>query len=247
MPDPNTNEGLLSLIRDSFSRGTSKYNEVHRVAVKMAEQEQKHREQGIVWSGIRQMILNRYHGVMTFRDLLVKADDGAAWAWYFARSPALEIDVRQATLEWLRSISASVDVRPLLRAAITAGATTDRDLNRLRSATEGRVRMQVQSLGVSVVTGVAISQLLKHVGTTAESEATRSFALAARRVWAVSGVLALAYGLGQISDAIHESGEFAKSLQVRRDAFNTKDTAKIRAIMEQIRIAYQETGRYDGP
>lgn len=239
MPEPTSDQGLLEVLRQSFSRATSEWNYVHNLARQIEARNEAMQRQGVVVQGFRQTIVNRYHGVTNLQGLATKAAEGACWGYYFAMCSTLQDDVQTAGASWAKSLLAAphLSVQGVMKATATGLGTTRQDLQRIEANTKQQINQQAQATGISVAVGASISSLLKRVGQTAKSEITRSLATTARRSWQVTGVLAIAFALGKVSDAMDDSGSFAEHLRLHRDAFNASQTQQIRSVVKTIREA----------
>ena len=237
MPEPSTEQGLLGTLQSAFSRATSEYNQVHQLAEKLEASTQQVQSQGVVVQGFKQTVVNRYHGITNLKGLYTKAEDGAKWGYYFAMCPTLKNDVEGSGVAWARSQLSlpNISLQGVAKASATGLGTTRQDIERVEAASRQRVSQQAQTMGISLAVSSGISSLLKQVGQASKTQATRNLAMTARRSWQVSGVLAFAFGLGKISDSIHESGSFAEHLRLYRDKFNTSQTSAIGSVTEPVR------------
>ena len=237
MPSPSTDQGLLAIMQQAFSRATSDYNQTHKWLQAQEANIKQTERQGVVVQGLKQTFVNRYHGITNIKELSTKAVDGAKWGYYFAMCPTLQKDVEGAGVAWANSLltAPNFSLRGIAKASATGLGTTRQDLERVESTSRQLVTQQAQTMGISMAVSAGISRLLKQVGTACQTEVTRNLAKAARRSWQVSGVLAIAYGLGKISDAIHDSGPFAEYLRPYRDNFHRSQASQIRSVSNQIR------------
>ena len=237
MPDDPT--GLFTFLKSRFEKINRDYNEIDRLARKMEERARLQRQRGPVVTGLQSMVLNRYHGLRTIRDLPEKAGEGAAWAYYFAMSPRLKQDVNGAIFAWVKGITIAPTWEGLWKAGITSTfGTRRRHLDRVGNAAAENMRLQSQALGVSFVASMSISSLLKQVGKRSSNEYIRITAMRTRTVWQVTGVVGLMYGFSRIADTMQETGEFGKQLRTQRDTFNATQTMQIRSAAERFSEAY---------
>jgi len=212
---------LVSTVQDSFSRASTDYNMVHEAARKLEIENERLGQLSVVSTGLKNMITNRYNGVMNIGDLWDKGREGAYWAYYWGTAPNLKQDVQAATQTWAYSklTLPNFSLINLAKGASTAMGTTSRDIERLQNASQVRVQTEAKFLAASVASSMAISAALKRSSTLVQNEFGKLFLRGAQRSWQATGMLALAYGLGRLHDAIHETGPFADDLRIRRDNF----------------------------
>lgn len=223
---------LVSTVQGAFSRATADYNQV-KTATDALEKSNRQLQQGVVRTGFTNIFVNRYYGLANLQKLPAKAQDGAHWAYYFAFCPHLEKDVQASAVQWAYEHMHAPTFHGLKVAVATAGGTTPDDARAFKNAAQARVNTQMQALAVSVAAGSTISFTLKKAGQYAKNDYMKLGLHYGRRTWQVTGILAFAYGLSKIADAMHETGPFASSLKQRRDTFNKSQTWKISEETEQ--------------
>jgi hypothetical protein len=250
----NPIDEFFAYLQEHFRNATVRYNEVVRLTDSLEESLKKKQDSGAVVTGVKNMLFNRYQSVTTLPGLMTRASDGAEWAYYFRfAQPSLEWDVKKSIVEMLFAglspsnlgkAGATGFGTNLKKAAATVFGTTQRDRDRLESTARDSVNFQLKTMGVSLAGSVAVSSLLNRVGTTAHSEFVRQMAMKTRFAWRVSGVLAIMYGFGQISDVMKSTGNFANCLQPKRDAFIDLHKKRIREIVQEFSDACEEADRY---
>jgi hypothetical protein len=232
---PSKEPSLLQSLQSWFSSATSEYNQVHALAKKLEADANQQKDQGVVVEGFKQSILNRYHGITGLPQLGSHAVEGAKWTWYFCSAPSLDKDVEAASKEWAKSKLKAPTFDNVKKVTATTLGTTPQDIQRIKTSAKDQVKFQVQTMGVSLAVSTGVSAFLKQVGTTSKSEITRIVALKTRTAWQITGLLAIAYGLGKIDEAMRKSGPFEFTLRQRRDQFVTAKTADIKAITDSIK------------
>jgi hypothetical protein len=234
---PAQGQTLFQNLQTWFSQATSDYNQVHKLAKELEADTKQKQDQSVVVSGFQQTILNRYHGITNLAELHSKAKEGAKWTWYFCLSPTLNQDIEAASKEWVKSKLAVPTFDNVKKVAATTLGTSSKDFERIKEPAKQQVKFQTQAMGVSLAVSAGISSLLKQVGTTAKSEITRNLAMKTRTAWQVTGVLAIAYGLGKIDEAMRKSGPFEQTLRKKRDDFVVSQTTEMKAITNSIKDA----------
>lgn len=238
---------LVTGIQSTFSKASTDYNQVHQLSKRLEEENRKLDQQSIVATGLKNMVTNRYNGVTTISSLFAKGREGGYWAWYFALSPNLQSDVKVSSMAWAQSKLTwpNLSIQNVLKAGATGLGTTGQDIQRIQMAGQQRATKEAQFLMASTTASMMITSTLKAAGTHVQNQYAQQFLRGATRTWQVTGVLAFAYGLGRIADAIHESGPFADQLKKQRDGFIVTQKSQIDQRFKALADHYQEHGPKD--
>lgn len=236
---------LVTSIQSKFSAVSTDYNQVHELARQLEKKQLKLDQQSVLVTGFKNMLTNRYNGIMTIDTVMQKALQGGYWAWYFGASATLQRDVEASSKAWLRSKLSlpNLSVQSMLQVGATTFGTTSNDLQVIQYGGQKRAMKEAQFLAVSTSASIGISSVLKMVSARVQQQYTQQFLNVARRSWQMSGVLAFCYGMGRIADAIHETGPFAEHLVEKRDGF-------IRGQQQEIDRRFEKLARYveeEGP
>jgi hypothetical protein len=237
---PSGKSGLLERLQNWFSTATSDYNQVHVLAKKLEADAKQQQDQSVVVEGFKQTLVNRYHGITSLPQLGSHAVEGAKWVYYLTSAPSLDKDVEAASVNWVKSMFTLPTAENLMKLAATTAGTTPKDIERIKKSAQDQAKFQAQAMGVSMTASFGVSAFLKQVGKTAKDEMTRTMALRTRTAWQVTGLLAMAYGLGKIHEAMQKSGPFERSLRTHRDRFVTEKTAGVKAITDSIKEVCSE-------
>jgi hypothetical protein len=233
---------LITGIQSTFSKASTDYNHVHQLSKRLEYENHKLDQQSIVATGFRNMVINRYNGVTSINSLFAKGREGGYWAWYFAFAPNLQNDVKSSSIAWAKSnlTLPSLSIDNVLRAGATTFGTNGQDIQRFMMAGQHRATTEAQFLMASTTASMLITSTLKAAGNHVQNQYARQFLRGATRTWQVSGVLAFAYGLGRIADAIHESGPFADHLKKQRDGFIVTQQSQLDQRLKALADHYEE-------
>ncbi len=248
MGDPNGSflGNLFGKIKTNFSNALTSFNknnnELIRFQTKMKKQLEEKEKQGVLVQGIKRAFLGRYYGLVQSQQVVQKAEDGLQWVLYFVRAPNLQQDLGSALFSFAQSKLnlSNISLPNLKRVVATTGGTSPQDIKDTQQIVRRRVYNESKILGVSISTGVAVSQFLKMVGKTAQSQIIKTGSARVRMVWSVLGVFSMMFGLSKISDAMGETDGFSNFLMPYREKQNAGLNNALRKYAERFQSEFPE-------
>jgi hypothetical protein len=210
------------MIQERISKVTSGYNEVHKLTKKLELESIEAQKQSIVTTGVKNVFVNRYKGLVNVGGLYQPVVDGMKWGWYFCLCPTLQNDVRVAGSDWAKGLLYT-SVQNFVKVTSTVVGTTPKDYDRIQDLAQQRVKRQLEVMTFSILAGAAISMTLKQVGMRAKQEYLRTTAKSLRFGWQVTGLIGIAYGFSEIAKMMEDTDKFGSYLKVHRDKYLSSD------------------------